>query len=666
MSLYYEKGESTKIGKAYSENKQVWLVYKGDNLVWSFKEDYASMKLSDYTYSDGSYYSSWYFTNGHSIRFYDMRNVGLTPEIKSYKDVTNHKKHCKNVYANTYNLLSDGSYKETGIYSCTGNFVFDYEDVDENLFPACGVLPFGPTLNIDTNSINYTYYVKNDNSPDGVDRIDTIRDYSFFNGLFKNCINMHGSFERQSRLNGKAVCGALTKDFSSCFKNCSNISEAVCGPSVVNMASSYESCSNLTGSAACGHSVINMAYSYKRCYNLTQAACGSSVVNMAYAYERCGNLTGSAACGLSVVNMECAYYACSNLTKASCSDSVVNMRSTYDRCYNLTGYAVCGSSVEDMHATYWGCRNLQYGVCGENVKDFSSAYEGCSNLLSCDIGNNVTNMYNSFSECGNLISIYCDNDLVENMRGCFYECHNLQTFYMSNSAVDIRYCYFGCSNIIDDVRIPKETLYASGAFRGCSNISRASIESSKINDMSQIFQDCKNLKRVTIIGSTENIVKMGRTFAGCTNLTSLSISASSLSNITDMDDCFRGCTNLRMQCIIPPKVVNIRGAYYGCENVYGSVTLPNTITSMSFAFSGTGVTYVTFPSIGSNQRISMGGFMDRSKNIINKYGTVTLYCPAGSGALNSIKETYNFYKNDNGTIVYTGHNNAYDIDLRII
>ena len=642
MSLYYENGEPTKIGKAYSDNKQVWLVYKGDNLVWSFKEDYASMKLSDDTYK------TWYFTNGHSVRFYDMRNVGLTPEIKSYKDVTNHKKHCKSVYAKTYNLLEDGSYRETGIYSCTGNFVFDYEDVNENLYPACGVIPYGsPFLNIDTNSINYTYYVKNDNSPSGIDRIDTTRDYSFFNGLFKNCINMHGSFKTQKKLMGKAVCGALTKDFADCFSGCASISEAVCGPSVINMVSAYESCSNLTGSAACGPSVVNMEYAYKNC---------------------------------------------SNLTKAACSDSVVNMRSTYERCGNLVGYAACGSSVENMHKAYYGCRNLQYGVCGENVKDFSYAYEGCSNLLDCNISNNVTNMRKSFINCKNLISTYGKSDLVENMRSCFYECYNLQTFYMSNSAVDVGYCYYWCKNLPGDVYIPENTVNAEWAFYRCSNISSADIKSSKISDMRAMFGECTNLKHVTISGSTENIIDMSITFTNCSNLTSLSSSDSSFSNltkiqscfygcsnltylslsgyslqnITNMESCFRGCTNLRMHCIIPPNVVDIGSAYFGCKNVYGSVTLPNTVTSMYFAFRDTGVTSVTFPSIGSNQRISMGRFIDRSQDIINKYGKVTLYCPAGSGALNSIKEEYNFYKNDNGTIVYTGHNNAQNIDLVLI
>lgn len=641
MSLYYENGEPTKIGKAYSDNKQVWLVYKGDNLVWSFKEDYASMKLS------GNSYSSWYFTDGHSVRFYDMRNVGLTPEIKSYTDVTNHKKHCKNVYAKTYNLLEDGSYKETGIYSCTGNFVFDYEDVDENLYPACGVLPFGPTLNIDTNSINYTYYVKNDNSPSGIDRVDTTRDYSFFNGLFKNCINMHRSFEDQSRLTGKAVCGALTKDFSSCFGHCSSISEAVCGPSVINMVAAYQECSNLTGSAACGPSVVNMELAYERCENLTQAAC---------------------------------------------SDSVVNMYYTYFQCYNLKGYAACGASVENMQMAYYRCENLQYGVCGENVKDFSSAYEGCSNLLDCNIGNNVTNMRLSFYQCKNLISTYGRSDLVENMRSCFYECYNLKTFYVSNSAVDIDYCYLWCESMQGDVYIPENTIYAREAFSRCSNISSADIKSSKISDMHDMFSRCTNLKHVTISGSTENIEYMVGTFYECSNLTYLSLSDSSLSNVTSMESCFSGCSNLkslslsdyslqnitkmgscfrdcsnlRMQCIVPPKVEDIGYAYSGCENVYGSVTLPDTITSMPFAFRDTGVTSITFPSIDSNKRISMGRFIERSSDIINRYGTVTLYCPAGSGALNSIKETYNFYKNDNGTIVYTGHNDAYDIDLVLI
>ena len=619
MSLYYENGESTKIGKAYSNNKQVWLVYEGPKLVWSFKEDYASMKLSN------DLNITWYFTNGHSVRFYDMRNRGLTPEIKSYRDVTNHKKHCKNVYAKTYNIIANGSFKETGIYSCTGNFAFDYEDVDENLFPACGVLDRGPTLNIDTNSINYTYYVKNDNSPDGVDRIDTTREYSFFNGLFKNCINMHSSFAEQNRLKGKAVCGALTKDFSKCFKNCSNISEAVCGPNVINMVSSYNSCYNLTGSAACG-------------------------------------------------------------------PFVVNMRGAYYGCTNLNGYAACGDSVEDMYMTYYYCRNLRYGVCGENVKNFYAAYADCSNLLDCNIGNNVTDMAFSFEGCRNLISISGISDLVKTMYSCFRRCYNLKTFYISNSVIDLTSCYFLCRNIQGNVYIPESTIYATSAFSGCSNISSATVKSSKINNMCGIFDGCTNLKQVTISGSTENVVNMYGAFlacsnltslslssssfpnvtsievcfASCSNLTSLSLSDSSFPNVTEMSSCFYNCSNLRMQCIIPPNVVDIEGAYSGCQNIYGSVTLPDTVKIMNWAFGDTGVTSVTFPSIGSNQRISMGGFMDRSKDIINRYGTVTLYCPAGSGALNSIKEEYNFYKNDNGTIVYTGHNNVYDIDLRII
>lgn len=617
MSLYYENGEPTKIGKAYSDNKQVWLVYEGPKLVWSFKEDYASMKLSNIKLNNTSY-----FANGHSIRFYDMRNHGLTPEIKSYKDVTNHKKHCKNVYANTYNLLADGSYKETGIYSCTGNFAFDYEDVDENLIPDCrgSILNYETQLNIDTNYINYTYYVKNDNSPDGVDRVDTIRDYSFFNGLFRNCINMHYSFNGQTRLTGKAVCGALTKNFSHCFSYCRNISEAVCGPNVINMA---------------------------------------------YSYEWCGNLTGSAACGNSVVNMVNAYAHCMNINKAVCSDSVVNMCYAYYRCKNLKGCAECGASVEDMSKAYSGCSNLQYGVCGDNVKNFYSAYTLCYNLLECNVGSNVINMGYSFSHCENLKTAGC-SDVAEDMRDCFYECYNLTTFYMSNSAVDVSHCYDTCINLQGDVYIPEKTLYAEGAFYRCSNISGATIKSSKINTINNTFRGCTNLKQVTILGSVEFPKEMYQTFYDCSNLTSLSYSDSSFSNVTSMEGCFRGCSNLRMQCIIPPNIVKLNYAYYGCQNVYGYVTLPDTFTSISSAFRDTGITSITFPNVGSKSQLNIRSFIDRSKDIINRYGTVTIYCPAGAGILESIKDEYNFYKNDNGTIIYTGHNNVFDIDLRLI
>lgn len=159
---------------------------------------------------------------------------------------------------------------------------------------------------------------------------------------------------------------------------------------------------------------------------------------------------------------------------------------------------------------------------------------------------------------------------------------------------------------------------------------------------------------------------MTRTFSGCKSLTSLSLYDSSFSNVKKMGECFSGCSNLRMQCIIPPNVEDLGGAYDGCENVYGSITLPETFTSIYYAFRDTGIKSITFPNVGNKSWLDRKGFITRSKNIINRYGTVTIYCPAGAGILESIKDEYNFYKNDNGTIVYTGHNNAYDIDLRLI
>ena len=121
-----------------------------------------------------------------------------------------------------------------------------------------------------------------------------------------------------------------------------------------------------------------------------------------------------------------------------------------------------------------------------------------------------------------------------------------------------------------------------------------------------------------------------------------------------------------MQCIIPPNVEDLGQAYDGCKNVYGSITLPETFTSIYYAFRDTGITSITFPNVDNKGFFDRGGFIDRSQDIINRYGTVTIYCPAGAGILESIKEEYNFYKNDNGTIVYTGHNDAQNIDLVLI
>ena len=233
-------------------------------------------------------------------------------------------------------------------------------------------------------------------------------------------------------------------------------------------------------------------------------------------------------------------------------------------------------------------------------------------------------------------------------------------------ALDVGYCYYECESLPGDVYIPENTIDASYAFAWCSNISSATIKSSKISDMHDMFSRCTNLKHVTISGSTENIVNMTGTFFECSNMTSLSLSDSSFSNVKIMEGCFGQCTNLRMQCIIPPNVESLKSAYSGCENVYGSVVLPETFTSIYEAFEDTGITSITFPNVGSKSWLDRFRFISRSQDIINKYGTVTIYCPAGAGILESIKEEYNFYKNDNGTIVYTGHNDADDIDLVLI
>lgn len=654
LSLYYENNESKKITKAYMQNNPLLLVYKGSDLVWSFKENFASMKLVKDS-------SSSYFKEGTSIRFYDLRNHGLTPEIKKYMDITNHHKRCKNVYQNVYNLTD--SDKEVGIYSTTNDFRFD-DDADHTKRPVFGYYPFSRKLSINTEAIPFTRFVKNADSPSLVDRVDTNMDYSMFNKMFYNCYNMQGCFENLQSIKGTAVCGYKTEDFSYCFKGCSNLSNAVCGPSVKNMHETYEYCSNLGGKAACEQNVETLYRAYAECYNLSTAACGANVTNMYEAYQKCYNLKGYAACGPKVETMYRAYDNCKNIEYANCSDAVTNLQFAYYRCYNIKTSAV-GKNVIDMSYAYEDCRNLKSAYSGPNVINMFHSYIYCNSLTSAECGPKVENLALCFSNCKNLTGVAPCSDSVKNMYRSFSYCYNITGFAVSKNAVNMSRAYDSCSNLSGSVYVPDKVSDCSIAFYGCSNISSASIDSDLIKSLYRTFYNCVNMRSCTI-SYDYNIVNMQGAFYNCGSLSSLSIRGN-LENVKDMQSCFEGCTNLHIQAVVPPNVSDMKSAYAGCKNVYGSIVLPATINNFDHAFEDTCITSITFPIRADLSWLYSSRFISASSEIVKKRGRVTLYCPSASGLLNTIKREYNFYEKDatTGELIYTGHNNAYDLDLVI-
>lgn len=615
MSLYYENNEPTEVKEAYMNNKKVWSVYKGNSIVWSFKYNYTRIKMFEHTSIHGD------LSNITHLRFFDMRNKGLNDTIKGYEDWTNHLTHCRNVYIHRYVYDENSGLHNGDVYSCTNNFEFD--DGIEEYSPFLAQWAFGEYLELDTNAIPYTYFIKNVDSPDGVDRVDTTMPYEFFNGIFRNCMSMAYSFDSQRNMKGKAVCGLKTKNMASCYGNCQNLTTAVCGPNVINMAYCYNHCYSLENAAASGPNVVNMKSAYEYCNNLKYAACGDNVIDMSGCYEHCKNLLTSA----------------------------------------------CGERVENMYYAYYYCNSIEHAECGNNVIDMHSAYNKCTNLISGVVGASVQNGNHAFNDCRNLIDINWHCTAPINMNWMFRNCRNLRTFGVSEQAVAMSSAYYNCFNLIGSVRIPQNVTEANHTFYNCRNIDSAVVESSKLNVLNRTFHYCSNLTSISFDCFTTGITGLYSTFSGCSNLASFYGGYGNFCDVIDMPFAFSDCQSLHMTPIIPTHVVNMADAYYNCQNMYGHVYMPGTIKNIRYAFYNTCVTDITFSEIDgydhNTQYYEFSSFISAAKEIVEKRGTVTIHCPSGSHVLNMVMNAYDFYEHDyaNNTSTYTGHNEAYNIDL---
>jgi len=211
--------------------------------------------------------------------------------------------------------------------------------------------------------------------------------------------------------------------------------------------------------------------------------------------------------------------------------------------YFVTGG--CGDATITIPDTY---DDLTHGVLPV-TKINPSAFLSCTSLVTLIIGNNVTTIgASAFKYCSNLTSV---------------------TFPTSSL-----------------------TTIGSSAFWG-SGLTSVAIPNSVTSMSDSIFVDCINLASATLpINGTITIVPQG-TFVNCTSLTSITIPSNYR---TIFNDAF---TISGLQTVVLNEgLVTIRTqAFYGCRSLKGTLTIPNTVTTIQArAFEKTGAA----PS-GSNQ-----------------------------------------------------------------
>ena len=231
-----------------------------------------------------------------------------------------------------------------------------------------------------------------------------------------------------------------------------------------------------------------------------------------------------------VTRMDCTFYGCTALTTLDVSSlntsSVTTMTGMFQDCKNLAVIDVSGfdtKNVKYMTSMFNGCAKVEVLDVSkfntENVSPstgysgFSYMFNGCSSLKYLDISNFSTENWPSgaymFAGCKKLSSMkfpktpmkFCDLEGMFSEHGVAWHLDDLRLFDVTQTR-SVKKMFYNNTNIQS------------------FGLTTDSWEKNQITDMSYMF-------------------------AGCTNLTGVSLWKLDTSNVTTMENMFSGCTNLR-------------------------------------------------------------------------------------------------------------------------
>ena len=285
-----------------------------------------------------------------------------------------------------------------------------------------------------------------------------------------------------------------------------------------------------------------------------------------------------------------AFRGCSGLTGITIGNSVTSIgNGAFYDCSGLTSVTIGGSVTSIGGYAFSGCSGLTSVTIGGSVTSIGNdAFRGCYKLVEVinkgDLNITKGSGYNGY------IAYYALNvksggtsDIVNKDDYLFYTCDN----------VNYLFAYVGSDTDLtlpDDYNGQKYTLNNS-AFYNCSGLTSVTIPNSVTSIGNYAFYGCSGLTSVTIPDSVTSIGDYA--FCNCSGLTSVTI-PDSVTSIGDYAFC--NCGGLT-SVTIPDSVTSIGyGAFKNCSGLT-SVTIPNSVTSIGvWVFYGcSGLTSVTIP-----------------------------------------------------------------------
>ena len=194
------------------------------------------------------------------------------------------------------------------------------------------------------------------------------------------------------------------------------------------------------------------------------------------------------------------------------------------------------------------------------------AFYACTGLTNITIPTSVSSIgAGAFYQCGNLSSFSfnaqncdIDNDGYSYGYYVFDGCYSLSTLTIGNSVQTIPdYLFYGCNNLSGTLFLPSSLRYIGwGAFYNCSGFTGS----------------------LTIPAQMDSIGMSA--FIGCTGFTSLNYNATNMYNSLYSGGAFSQCSSIT-SLTIGNNVVSLPDMIFAsCSNIVGSVTIPNSVTSI--------------------------------------------------------------------------------------
>ena len=233
------------------------------------------------------------------------------------------------------------------------------------------------------------------------------------------------------------------------------------------------------------------------------------------------------------------------------------------------------------------------------------------------IPNSVTSIGSyAFSGCSSLTSVTIPNSVTSIACATFYDCSGLTSITIPESVTNIEICaFYGCSSLTSvTVENPTPITISSDDFTNCKNAtlyvpagSKAAYEAADYwKDFKEIIEIDPNpaitfadnaVKTICVANWDTNgdgelsmaeaaaVTELGDVFKGNEEITSFD-ELQYFTGLTSIEkDAFAGCTNLT-SVTIPNSVTSIgNGAFFDCSGLT-SVEIPNSVTSIGrWAFS---------------------------------------------------------------------------------